>query len=215
MCEMLIGDGDIDITRAQNRNFALGEGFRMMVKESDVWSIMLRYQVNAERQYRRAVEDFERLKRLRPDMPNHPDLRSEPEVIDDIAPLRELNPISQVPEPVVDEPAAALPVEPSIVAPAVPENDSPEDGTPLAPAAASSPKTQEPTSRVHSGDDPETGRFKTAPALRRIPSKHSAPLHRSSNPRRAPSSRRGNSACRRSSRTSAPPFHDPGRQPAP
>jgi hypothetical protein len=31
---------------------------------------MLRYQAHAERHYRRALEEFERLKKLRPEMPN-------------------------------------------------------------------------------------------------------------------------------------------------
>jgi hypothetical protein len=98
MNEKLAGDGDIEITRAQNRNFALGEGFRIMMKESEVWSILMRYQTNAERQYRRAVEDWERIKRLRPQMPNHPDIGTAPEVIDDIAPIKEINPDAR-PEP--------------------------------------------------------------------------------------------------------------------
>ncbi|HWE51710.1 MAG TPA: hypothetical protein VG273_18090, partial [Bryobacteraceae bacterium] len=82
MSENTVGNGDIEITRAQNRNFAAGEGMRRMVNESEVWSVMMRYQVNAERQYRRAVEDFDRLKRLRPEMPNHPGTGAAPDVID-------------------------------------------------------------------------------------------------------------------------------------
>jgi hypothetical protein len=47
-------------------HYALVEGFRRVVHESNVFSLMLRYQAQAERLYRRAVEDFEHLKTLRP-----------------------------------------------------------------------------------------------------------------------------------------------------
>jgi hypothetical protein len=90
MTEDLVGDGDIEITRAQNRNFAAGEGFRQMSIESDVWALLTRYQVNADRQYRRAIEDFERLKRLRPEMPNQPGIEPKPEPVDDLASFRDL-----------------------------------------------------------------------------------------------------------------------------
>jgi hypothetical protein len=56
----------------QNRNYALSEGFRVMVKGGNEWTLLLRYQAQADRQYRRAVEDFERLKRLRKEIPNEP-----------------------------------------------------------------------------------------------------------------------------------------------
>jgi hypothetical protein len=140
----LVGDGDIEITRAQNRNFAAGEGLRIMVKESNVWSILLRYQVNAERQYRRAIEDFERLKRLRPEMPNHPDTGTAPDVIDDIAPIREINLTICLetprlePESCAAEPAATSSVEAPVTS---------EHGKPLAPAA-SILKTHTSTSRI-------------------------------------------------------------------
>ncbi len=66
----LAGDGDIEITRAQNRNYLLGEGFHRMTSRSNSWSLFLRYQAQAERHYRRAVEEFERLKALRAELPN-------------------------------------------------------------------------------------------------------------------------------------------------
>jgi hypothetical protein len=95
---------------------------------------------------------------MRPEMPNHPDVGTAPDVIDDIAPLKDINPMIRLePDPCEVEPAAA-PVEPSNVGP-----DASEDGAPLAPAAASSPKTQEPTSRIPGSAVPEAGRFKTKP----------------------------------------------------
>jgi hypothetical protein len=71
---------DIEITRAQNRNYALAEGFHRMARQPDnTWSLFLRYQAQAERHYRRAVEEFDRLKRLRPELPNEPILEVQPE----------------------------------------------------------------------------------------------------------------------------------------
>jgi hypothetical protein len=79
MNKELAGDGDIEITRAQNRNFLLGEGFHRMVKQSNSWSLAIRYQAQAERHYRRAVEEFERLKALRQELPNEPISDPQPE----------------------------------------------------------------------------------------------------------------------------------------
>src|SRR5688572_3019817 len=39
---------NIEITRAQNRNYALGEGFHRMAKTAMTWSLFLRYQAQAE-----------------------------------------------------------------------------------------------------------------------------------------------------------------------
>jgi hypothetical protein len=69
MSQELAGDGDIEITRAQNRNYALGVGFHRLARQSNSITLMLRYQAQAERQYRRAVEEFERLKALRDELP--------------------------------------------------------------------------------------------------------------------------------------------------
>ena len=63
-------EGNVPVTRAQNRNYAIAQGFRKLEKDSKSWNLMLRYQAHAERMYRRAVEDFERLKALRPELPN-------------------------------------------------------------------------------------------------------------------------------------------------
>ncbi|MGA2271720.1 MAG: hypothetical protein ABSH44_24925, partial [Bryobacteraceae bacterium] len=35
--------GDIEITRAQNRNYCLAEGFHRMVRQGNSWSLFLRY----------------------------------------------------------------------------------------------------------------------------------------------------------------------------
>ncbi len=83
MCPALAGDGDlsldIEITRAQNRNYALADGFHRMVRQANGWSLFLRYQAQAEHHYRRAVEEFYRLKALRAELPNEPILEVQPE----------------------------------------------------------------------------------------------------------------------------------------
>ena len=71
---------DIEVTRQQNRNYAIAEGFQRMAKKSNSWALFLRYQVQAERMYRRAVEEFERLKKLRPELPNEPISEPEPQL---------------------------------------------------------------------------------------------------------------------------------------
>ena len=79
MSPELAGDGDIEITRAQNRNYALADGFQRMVRQTNGWSLFLRYQAQAERHYRRAVEEFDRLKALRAEFPNEPISEVQPE----------------------------------------------------------------------------------------------------------------------------------------
>jgi hypothetical protein len=80
MSRDLAGDGDIEITRAQNRNYALAEGFHRMARQpANTWSLFLRYQAQAERHYRRAVEEFDRLKALRAELPNEAILEVQPE----------------------------------------------------------------------------------------------------------------------------------------
>lgn len=54
-------------------------------------TLALRYRVQAERDYRRALEEFQRLERLRPKLPNEPDLLTDPDPADDVAPLKEIN----------------------------------------------------------------------------------------------------------------------------
>src|SRR5579863_10402 len=112
MSKELAGSGDIEITRAQNRNYCLAEGFLRLVRQSNGWTIFLRYQAQAERQYRRALEDFDRLKALRPNLPNealpNEDLPNEP--ISDLQPEHESTtyPSPETnPPPLENEPSAA------------------------------------------------------------------------------------------------------------
>jgi flagellar biosynthesis GTPase FlhF len=57
MSQELAGDGDIEITRAQNRNYLLAEGFLRIIRQSNGWTVFLRYQAQAERRYRCALLD--------------------------------------------------------------------------------------------------------------------------------------------------------------
>src|SRR5207302_10929924 len=68
----LVGNGDIQITRAQNRNYSLADGFDRMAKQGNSFALLMRYKAQAERHYRRAVEDFERLKAQRQELQNEP-----------------------------------------------------------------------------------------------------------------------------------------------
>jgi hypothetical protein len=112
MSQDLAGDGDIEITRAQNRNFALAEGFHRLNRKSNSCSLFLRYQAQAERLYRRAVEEFNRVKTLRDEIPNEPNCGLEPEQNPTTYPPPESNPIpsQDAPSPDVLRPVAVPPL---------------------------------------------------------------------------------------------------------
>jgi phosphoribosylformylglycinamidine synthase PurS subunit len=74
----LVGDGDIEITRAQNRN-ALAEGFHRMARQSNSFSLFLRYKAQTELLYHRAMEEYDRIRALRPELRNEPISEVEPE----------------------------------------------------------------------------------------------------------------------------------------
>jgi hypothetical protein len=89
--------GDLEITRAQNRNYPLGEGFHRMSCKSSSWSLFLRYQAQAERHGApsgpRAVEEFERLKALREELPNEAIFEAQPEQTETTCAPSETNPV--------------------------------------------------------------------------------------------------------------------------
>jgi hypothetical protein len=62
----------LEIAQAQNRNFCLADGFLRLARHGNGIQIFLQYQAQTERLYRRAVEDFERIRKLRPELPNEP-----------------------------------------------------------------------------------------------------------------------------------------------
>jgi hypothetical protein len=137
-------DGNIPVTRAQNRNFILADGLRRMAgKDNLTLPLLLRYQVQADREYRRAVEDFERLKSLRPEFPNEPIWQEEIQEIHELATLDELHttiPDSYQP---FDYTPTANPSEPS---PNPPDETNPKcaSNTRRVPSARPSPPTPQP-----------------------------------------------------------------------
>ena len=74
----LVND-DSEITKAQNRNYLYAEGFHRLNKYSNSFTLFLRYQAQTERLYRRAIEEFDRLKALRHELPNEPISDTQPE----------------------------------------------------------------------------------------------------------------------------------------
>ena len=144
---MAIGDelvnDDHEITMAQNRNYLLAEGFHRINKYSPSFTLFLRYQAQSERMYRRAVEEFERLKRLRHELPNEPILEAQPEANETTCTPGEPNP-SKTANP---SPAGNIPgqpprfrpngepflVPPRALPPDAPETPSPDPEDPLGP----------------------------------------------------------------------------------
>lgn len=56
----------------QQANVSLAEGLLRVTQESNAWALLLRYQAKAERDYRRAVQEWERLNAMREEMQNEP-----------------------------------------------------------------------------------------------------------------------------------------------
>jgi hypothetical protein len=125
MNQQLSGDGDIEITRAQNRNYLLGEGFLRLARQSNGWSLFLRYQAQAERLYRRALEEFDRLKGLRNEFPNEPIPDPEPEVNTDPYIQSDSNPF-----PPQNTPSPSTPQPPAPPRPPAPPQPSPRPPLP-------------------------------------------------------------------------------------
>jgi hypothetical protein len=81
--DALVND-DNEITKAQNRNYLFAEGFHRLNKYSNSFTLFLRYQAQSERLYRRAIEEFERLKALRHELPNEPLMDTQPEATETV-----------------------------------------------------------------------------------------------------------------------------------
>jgi hypothetical protein len=84
-------------------------------------NLALRYRIQAERDYRRALEEFQRLERLRPKLPNEPDLLTNLDGKGDIVPPWELNP--WIPKPAAPAQPNAEPQFHPAVAPGAPLAD--------------------------------------------------------------------------------------------
>ena len=79
---------DFAIHQEQLRAYALGNGLNRLMRAPNAFALFLRYQTLAERQFRRAVEEFDRLKALRGELPNEPIADSEPEETQPDTPLQ-------------------------------------------------------------------------------------------------------------------------------
>ena len=109
MNQQMAGLGKSAITLGQDHNFAIAESFYRLTQKPHTWALFLRYQAQAERNYRRAIQEFERLRSLRSELeseeiaeiPNEPNSAPQPEA-NNPDPLPETNPIpevGQVPSP--------------------------------------------------------------------------------------------------------------------
>jgi hypothetical protein len=145
----------IEVTLAQNRNYMLADGFFRLARQGNGIQLFLRYQAQAERLYRRAVEEFERLRKLRPELGGPGARRSVPDSACQPGPPAPNEPISAddpgrasgfsgagdrrsvpdvVPGPAPNEPISSPPVRPSgagASAPPPPFRAAPQPDTPV------------------------------------------------------------------------------------
>jgi hypothetical protein len=94
----------VPVAAAQNRALCLAVGFQRLNTKSDSWKLFLRYQAQTERQYRRAVEELDRLRARRAELPNEPIADPEPQPIELLTP----------PPPDPDAPYEAFPDDPTM-----------------------------------------------------------------------------------------------------
>jgi hypothetical protein len=100
MNQEMAGLGKGKITFGQEHNFSIAESFHRMTQKPHTWALFLRYQAQSERNYRRAIQEFERLRALREEfeeeesaeIPNEPNSAPQPEA-NNPDPLPEPNPI--------------------------------------------------------------------------------------------------------------------------
>jgi hypothetical protein len=82
MNQQMAGLGRSEITLGQEHNFAIAESFSRMTQKPHTWALFLRYQAQAERNYRRAIQELQRLRALRTELeeiPNEPNSAPQPE----------------------------------------------------------------------------------------------------------------------------------------
>jgi hypothetical protein len=108
------------ITRAQNRNYAFAAGFQTSTRKNNAWPLLLRYQAQAERLYRRAQEDLTRLRAMRDELAiEQTTCEQAPAEPSPLCAPSELNPFAFYPpdhptkpnQPIPNEPNASQPVE--------------------------------------------------------------------------------------------------------
>jgi hypothetical protein len=111
---------NIDVLREQNRNFILWEGLSRLLRQSQDVLVFLRIQAQTERLYRRAAEDFERIRKLRKELPNQPNFQPQPEETKPVEPPK-TNPPDPPAAPPNDPQAPSAPAGPSRQTPIAPE----------------------------------------------------------------------------------------------
>jgi hypothetical protein len=97
---------------SQRNTVALAEGFHLMAGDGPAFALLLRYQAQSDRQYRRAVEDFERLKAQREEIPNEPiseEIKEDAPEQSDRAPAAEGGP-----QPAAPCPQSPVPFQPPV-----------------------------------------------------------------------------------------------------
>jgi hypothetical protein len=118
----------------QRQAFFLAEGLHHLSDKPNEFSLILRYQAQAERMYRRAIEEFGRLKSLRNELPNEP--------ISGACNQDEDQDEDEDSDPEIDAPETELPNEPipgsPTLAPAQPSLEAPHTQS-LAPVASPQP----------------------------------------------------------------------------
>jgi hypothetical protein len=136
---------DIEVSQAQNRNYLLGDGFHRLIRQNNSFALLLRYQAQAERQYRRAIEELERLKALREELRNEPNSAGTKTNETTCAPC-ETNPIPPADPAPGSQPLAS---DPRPLAPGSAPDPQPQaPAQPLAPSLGGPPQKLLSTGRV-------------------------------------------------------------------
>ena len=103
------------VTKAQEESFWMATGFYEVNRLSpSCWQFFLRYQAQTERFYRRAMEEFERLRRHRGRIPEQIDAEPAPQPTAGQPPTPEPK---TSPTPHVDRPAIPAPTQPAAASP--------------------------------------------------------------------------------------------------
>jgi hypothetical protein len=102
----------IEIPLEQHRTYWLAFGFNSFTRQSNIASTFLRFQAQAERLHRRAVEDFHRLLKLRGQLPPAYEDPIEPKIEPIPAPQPAENTAAPVAGPPIPQPANEPTVDP-------------------------------------------------------------------------------------------------------
>jgi hypothetical protein len=115
----------IDIPLEQHRAYWLAFGFNSFTRQSNIAATFLRFQAQADRLHRRAVEDFHRLLKLRGQLP--PEKYQdpiEPQIEPKIEPIPAPQPAENTAAPVAGPPIPQPANEPALYPPPTPAHDA-------------------------------------------------------------------------------------------